>query len=264
MTEIHTAYDIYVLGDSATAELMEMLSEKAAEHGAVITETFAFPVGMPREHADLTAVEAVVEALGRAIATRTPVWLPFWHRDFCREEHLRRLSLTLQRHGLDLLVGPDLTPCPISGGFNEIDSALRNEVHLVYALDDAVMAASGMHALSVQIEAELAGTGSQPDQGPPIKGPPVEEITPKEHLFRTTDVAALFGRRRGWVSQKLREGYFLDFDGSVVEPLRTGKGGRRRYPRSMLWAMAWSAFRRGDLSSKRMRAVVVELDRTRR
>ena len=259
MTEIRPAYDVYVLGDSGTAELTEMLSEKAAEHGAVITETFAFPVGMPREHADLTAVEAVVEALGRAIATHTPVWLPFWHRDFCREEHLRRLSLTLQRHGLDLLVGPDLTPCPISGGFNEIDAALRNEVHLVYALDDAAMAAAGMHALSAQIEAELAGTGRQPDQGPPV-----EETKPKEQLFRTTDVAALFGRPRGWVSQKLREGYFLDFDGSVVEPLRTGKGGHRRYPRSALWAMAWSAFRRGDLSSKRMRAVIAELDRTQR
>ena len=259
MTEIHTTYNVYVLGDSNTQRLMDTLSEAAAEHGAVITETFAFPVGVPVAHADLTEVDAVVEALGRAIATHTPLWLPFWHQDFCREEHLRRLSLTLQRHGVDLLIGPNLMACPVDGGINEVDAALRNEVRLVYALDDAAMAAAGMHALGSQIETELAAAGRQPE-----RTRPVDEVVPEERLFRTSEVAALLGKTRDWVIQGLRAGYFLNPDGSVIEPLRTGRSGHRRYTRRMLWAMAWSARRRGELSRRDMRRVVAVLNRTQR
>lgn len=44
----------------------------------------------------------VVAALGRAIVGRMDVWVPFPGPDFIREQHLRRLSLVLQRHGLNL------------------------------------------------------------------------------------------------------------------------------------------------------------------
>lgn len=252
MTEIHTTYDIYVLGDVNTEQLMETLSEKAAEHGAVITETFAFPVGEPAEHSDLTEIDAVVEALGRAIATRTPLWLPFWLPDFSREEHLRRLSLTLQRHGVDLLVGPNLMACPHEGGMHEMDAALRSEIRLAYALDDAAMAAAGMYTLGAEIEAALAWAGQ-----------PAAAAAPKERLYSTTEVADLFGRPRGWLTQKLREGFFVDLDGSVIEPLRS-KGGHRRYTRDMLMAMAWSARGRGALSPRCVKEVLAELDRSKR
>ncbi len=56
--------------------------------------------------------------------------------------------------------------CPVDGGINEIDAALRNEVRLVYALDDAAMAAAGMHALGSQIETELAAAGRHAPNGP--------------------------------------------------------------------------------------------------
>ena len=45
MTDLNTTFDIVVLGDVDVDQRLDMLSEKAAEHGAVITQTFAFPVG---------------------------------------------------------------------------------------------------------------------------------------------------------------------------------------------------------------------------
>jgi hypothetical protein len=77
-------------------------------------------------------------------------------------------------------------------------------------------------------------------------------------------VAALLGKTRDWVIQGLRAGYFLNSDGSIIEPLRTGRSGHRRYTRRMLWAMAWSARRRGELSRRDMRRVVAVLNRTQR
>jgi hypothetical protein len=76
MTEINTGYDVYVLGDVDTSQRMEMLAEKAAEHGASITQTFAFAPGEAAEHDELTDVDAVFENFGeanaRAIGETTP------------------------------------------------------------------------------------------------------------------------------------------------------------------------------------------------
>lgn len=245
MTDLNTTFDIVVLGDVDVNQRLDMLSEKAAQHGAVITQTFAFPVGAAAQHDDLTEVEAVVEALGHALATRTSIWMPWWHQDLCRESHLRRLGLTLQRHGLDLMIGQHLEPCPLEGGINEIDSALRNEVRAAYALDDAAMAAAGMHALGPEIEAALAHAASQP-----------ELADPQGLLFDTSEVGVLLDRSRSWVSRGLRDGIFVYSDGSVVEPLRTAKGGRRRFSVPMVQAMAWSAYRRGSLSSVKLQTVL--------
>lgn len=249
MTEIDTGYDVYVLGDVDTSQRMDLLAEKAAEHGAVITQTFAFASGEAAQHDELTDVEVVVEALGRAIATRTNLWLPFWLQDFCREQHLRRLGLVLQRHGLDLLIGPQLEPCPVEGGINEVDAALRNEVRAVYALDDAAMAAAGMHTLGAEIEAALARAGAQSHA----------VIDAEERYFSTAEVAACFGKSREWVSRGLREKVFHYADGSEVEPHRVGNGGRRRFSVPMLRAMAWSAYRRGTLSPQQLEGVLAEL-----
>lgn len=254
MTEINTGYDVYVLGDVDTSERMEMLAEKAAEHGASITQTFAFAPGEAAEHDELTDVEAVVEALGRAITTRTNLWLPFWLQDLCREQHLRRLSLVLQRHGLDLLIGQHMAPCPVQGGINEVDAALRSEVRAVYALDDAAMAVAGMHTLGAEIEAALAQADEQLDA----------VIHPKERYLSTAEAAALFGKSRGRVSRGLREGAFRYADGAAVEPIRIGNGGRHRFSVPMLRAMAWSAYRRGGLSPQQLEEVLAELSRSER
>lgn len=252
MTDLNTSHAVYVLGDADTSQRMDVLEAKAAEHGAVIGQTFAFAPGEASAADDLSTVDAVVEAVGRAIATRTDVWLPFWLQDFCREQHLRSLGLTLQRHGLNLLLGPDLYPCPAEGGINAVDAAIRNEIRAVYALDDAAMAAAGIRALGTEIEAALAKAG------PPAE-PPADESEPRECLFSTAAAAALLGKSAGWVSRGLREGTFVYADGSAVEPLRPGGGNRRVFTGAMVRAIAWSAYRRGTLEPHRLEEALAEL-----
>ena len=258
MTEINTSFDVYVLGDVDTSNRLDMLAAKAAEKGAVIAQTFAFAQGEAAGHDDLTEVDAVVEALSHAIATRTEIWLPFWLHDLCRESHLRRLCLALQRHGLNLLLGPQLEPCPVEGGFSEIDSALRNEVRAVFALDDAALAAAGMRVLGNEIEAALA----QSARFESAQEPPFDEREPVERHLSTADAAALLGKSPDWVSRGLREKTFVYADGSPVEPVCAGRGGRRRFSAAMVRAMAFSAYRRGTLSSTRLQEVLAELART--
>lgn len=255
MTEINTSFDVYVLGDVDTSKSLDMLTEKAAEHGAVIAQTFAFAEGEAAGHDDLTEVDAVVEALSHAIATRTNIWLPFWLQDLCRETHLRRLSLTLQRHGLNLLLGPHLEPCPVEGGINEIDAALRSEVRAVFALDDAALAAACIRPLGAEIEAALA----QAAPFDPAHEPPFDWCEPQECHFSTAETAALLGRSSDWVSRGLREKTFVYADGSPVEPVGAGRGGRRRFTGPMVRAMAFSAYRRGTLSPTRLQEVLAEL-----
>ena len=114
---INTSNAVIVVGDRDTAQRAD-LAEKAAEQGAVIAEIYTFELGEAASHHDLAEVEAVVAALSRAIGTRTDVWVPFPLQDLCREQHIRRLSLVLQRHGLNLLMGRELAPCPVEGGYN--------------------------------------------------------------------------------------------------------------------------------------------------
>ena len=99
MTDINIDNVVLVICDDDTASHADILTEKAAEHGARILETFAFPQWAAMSEDDLTEIEEVVAALGRAIATRRDLWCPFPLQDLVREQHIRRLSLALQRHG---------------------------------------------------------------------------------------------------------------------------------------------------------------------
>lgn len=148
---------VVLLGGHDTVAHRADLADDAARHGRVIAEAFGFPEGAASGADDLAEVAAVVAALGRAIAGRMDVWVPFPGPDFVREQHLRRLSLVLQRHGLNLLLVRDLIPAPTDGGLNEIDYALRREVQVVDELDRAALAAEGVKSLSRQIETALAG-----------------------------------------------------------------------------------------------------------
>ena len=162
---------VYVLGDVDTTSSvyrMEMLSQRAAKFGAVISKAFAFGRGEAACHDDLTRVDAVVEALGLAIATQTDIWVPFWREDLGREKHLRTLGLTLQRHGRNLLLGFGFST--VEDGINEIDCALRNEVKAVFSLDDAAVAFAGIQTLGAEIEAAL--TQGSAESEPPASGVP--------------------------------------------------------------------------------------------
>ena len=117
---INTSYAVIVLGDRETIRHFD-LDEKAARQGAVVTEQYFFDPGEVASQDELTEVEAVVTALSRAVATRADLWVPFPMEDLGREQHLRRISLVLQRHGLNMLMGHDLEPCTMDGGFSPID-----------------------------------------------------------------------------------------------------------------------------------------------
>ena len=147
-----TATAVIVLGDDETVRRCEQLTARAAPRSPTVVAMFAFPAGAPASHDDLTEVEGVVAALGRAVSLRLPIWMPEPMADLRREQHYRRLSLVLQRHGLDLLVGHDLWPMPDTGGMNEIDYALRREVQAVDHLDHAALAAAGIDSLERVVE----------------------------------------------------------------------------------------------------------------
>lgn len=146
---------VILLGDHDTGQRIEMLHQKAAEHGVTIVEKYTFDMGEPFHCNDLSEVDAVVRALVRALDIRADIWAPFPREDLCRDEHIRRLSLVLQRHGLNLRLSQHLWPCPLTGGMNEIDCALRREVHAVDDLDNAVIAAAGLKTLGKEIEEAL-------------------------------------------------------------------------------------------------------------
>ena len=261
MTEIHTSHDVLVLGDRETVERTEMLAEKAADRGAVIAQSFAFESGEAAEQDNLTDVRAVVSALSRAIATRTDIWLPFPMQDLCREQHLRRLCVALQRHGLNLLMGPQLEPFPVEGGFSQIDAALRAEVRAVDELDFAALAAAGAPALSAQIEVFLALAAEQHagEPAPDDADDDDDDIDWGPRYFSTAEAAAMLGKSAQWVLRRLKDRAFTYPDGTPVGPMRSGPGGGFRFTAPMLKAMAWSSYRRADLSKKELAAALHRL-----
>ena len=247
---INTSYAVIVLGDTLTIERADLV-DKAAEHGAVITETYSFEPGEAASHDDVTAVEAVVAALSRAIATHTDLWVPFPMDDLGREQHIRRISLVLQRDGLNMLMGHDLQPCTMDGGFNEVDFALRAEVRAVDALHYAAVAAAGVRTLLVEIERELldaAPTGAQ--SAAPVVPPPARPVQPSaegEPTYGTAAVARFFGKSMRWLYYAMRLQYFTYPDGSPIETLRDPKSGYHRFTVPMLRDMASACYRRGIL-----------------
>lgn len=244
---------VLVICDDDTASRMDVLAEKAAEHGARIAETFAFPVGAAASSDDLAQVDAVVAALSRAVGTRTSLWCPFPLQDLCREAHIRRLSLALQRHGLNLLLGQYMSPCPTEGGYSALDAALREEVKAVDEIDNAALALAGSETLGAQIEAELArkaGASRRACRG--------------ERIYSTREAAGLLGQPINWITWALGKNFFTYADDSPIEPLRVGRGRRRRFTVGMLREMTKSCHRQGVLSQRECERVLAGLSRTER
>ena len=250
----HTKTDaVLVLGDTATEQRAEELAVRAAEHGVIISGIFAFEVGEAGAADDLAEVEHVVAALSHAIATRRCIWVPYPREDLAREEHIRRLCLVLQRHGLTLRMGPHLFECPAQGGYNAIDMALRHEVRTVDALDHAAIAAAGVQKLGAEIDALLAEGSSRNASAEP-------DVT----YFGTADVARLFRKSQNWVRWALRNNVFLRKDGTPITPVRVGESSRRRFTLPLLHDMAKAAYRRGILDEVELEGVLGELARVER
>lgn len=251
---INTSHAVYVLGDTDTCGRTDMLTAAAAEQGSVIGRRFAFAAGEASAADDLSTVGAVVEALAHAVATRTDVWVPFWLQDLSREQHLRAVHFTLRRHGLHLLLGQRLTPCPEEGGLNQLDAAVRAEIGSLYALDDAVMAAAGMQALGPEIEAALADAAAEAS----ARLAPSAGVR-REPLLTTAQTAALLGKSAAWVSRGLREKTFVYADGTAVTPMRQPNANGHAFTVPMVQAIALSAHRRGTLDALRLEAALAEL-----
>jgi hypothetical protein len=147
---------VIVLGDHQTARWPDRLVETANQHSATIVDFQMFEPGEVSSQDDLAGTSAVVTALALAISRRIDVWVPFPMQDLGREQHVRRLSLVLQRHGVNLRLGQQLAPCPSSGGVDEVDFALRSEVRAVDGLDQAALAVAGISTLEAEIEAAFA------------------------------------------------------------------------------------------------------------
>ena len=255
---INTSYAVIVLGDRETIRHFD-LDEKAAQQGAVVTETYCFDPGEAAAQEELTEVEAVVTALSRAIATRADLWVPFPMDDLGREQHLRRLSLVLQRHGLNMLMGHDLDPCTMDGGFSPIDYALRLEVKAVDALGYAALASAGIRTLGVEIERELLDPACQP--APVRKDPPPAATEVGEKYYSTSEVARFFGKSVQWVYWAMRTGVFTEPDGAPIEPIRVGKNARRRFTLPVLRDMARACYRRGIVNEDELLNLLAVLAR---
>lgn len=161
MTSSTDTRSVIVLGDKDTGTRLEMLKTRAAECGVSITETHTFEGGEAAQQDNLADVGAAFTALCQAVRTRSNIWLPF-PLDVIREEHARRLSLVLQRHGLELLIGRNMWACPRDSGISEIDCALRREVRAVDDLDRALLAALGGLTLTDEIESMLRADAAHP------------------------------------------------------------------------------------------------------
>ena len=338
---INTSYAVIALGDEGTIRHFD-LAVRAAQQGAVVTETYGFESGEPAAHEDLTEVEAVVTALSRAIATHTDIWMPFPMDDLGREQHVRRVSLVLQRHGLNMLMGHDLQPCTMDGGFSPIDFALRMEVKAVDELGFAALASAGMRTLGAEIEVELTHAGRpgapaeqhvrrvslvlqrhglnmlmghdlQPctmDGGfspidfalrmevkavdelgfaalasagmrtlgaeievelthagrpgapaAPTLCEPVGDDVDGGKSYSATEAAKFFGRPVQWIYAGLRSGLFTHLDGSRIQPLQVGKGKRRRFTLAMLRSMALSSHLKGVVAEDELLDLLAVLDR---
>lgn len=241
---INTSYAVIVLGDRETTERADLI-DKAAAQGATIAESYGFEPGQAGANDNISEVDAVVTALSRAIATRTDVWAPFPFLDLGREQHVRRISLVLQRHGLNMLFGHDLEPCTTDGGFNPIDFAMRDEVRSVDELDYAAVSNAGIPTLFAEIEREL---NAQESAEPDAAVEPDDEFRPDagaEKIYSTAQVAQLFGRSVQWVHAGMRKGLFTYRDGSMIEPMRIGKSKRCRFTLPMLKEMVCSCYRQG-------------------
>jgi hypothetical protein len=175
---------VVLVGDHQTAEHVEMLEGMAAQHDAAIAAVFSYEPGEAADCTDLAAIEALVAALGRAISIRLPIWIPYPREDLIREQHFRRISLVLQRHGLDLLTGAHLTPCPTTGGISEIDFALRSEVQAIDSLDRAALAAAGVGTLGREIEEALVAAASSDDQA---GSPATQDGTSRRSVWRNSE-----------------------------------------------------------------------------
>ena len=80
-----------------------------------------------------------------------------------------------------------------------------------------------------------------------------------ERHYGTGEVARFFGKSVQWVNAALRNNDFVREDGSIIEPVRIGKGQRRRFSLTDLDEMLRSSYRRGLVTEDEYLSLIAAL-----
>jgi hypothetical protein len=188
MTHHHTPEQgpvtaVVALGDHATAASSDQVSALAAAHGRHVAHQAAFPDGTLTHAADLSIIEAVVDAGATAAGLHCPVWLPF-PTDLGGEDNLRRLQMALRRAGIPVLVGPHLDVLGDDIACSPLDKALRTEIQHVDNLATAIAATAGIEPLLVEITEHLV-EAPVPGAVPSLDAPWTNQVIALEKYART-------------------------------------------------------------------------------
>lgn len=116
--------------------------------------------------------------------------------------------------------------------------------------------------LDEEREAAAVETG----EAGPVVGDSPKEQPRAEKFYSSAEVAKnFFGKSTQWLywgyRDKDSEGnkvtpVFVYEDGSLIEPIKIGKGNRRRYTPSIIREMALACYRRGNLKEDELREVL--------
>lgn len=86
-----------------------------------------------------------------------------------------------------------------------------------------------------------------------------------EKVYSTKSAAAFFGRSTQWIYWGLRkdpetgEQVFTYKDGTPIQPVRVGKGGRRRFTLPIIREIALSCYRRGNINESELQEVMARI-----
>jgi hypothetical protein len=87
---------------------------------------------------------------------------------------------------------------------------------------------------------------------------PISAALGIEPSYSAREAAVLLGRSYSWLDQRVRNGQFVQPDGTPVRPLRT-PGGYRRFTTTMLRDIATSSYRQHWFSMEKLKLTFREL-----
>jgi hypothetical protein len=98
--------------------------------------------------------------------------------------------------------------------------------------------------------------------------PPAPEDHGTEKFYSSKEVATFFGKSTQWLYWGMKtkdadgnpvDPIFLYPDGTPIEPMKIGKGERRRYTLPIIREMAYSCYRRGNLKEDELKIVLARI-----
>lgn len=103
----------------------------------------------------------------------------------------------------------------------------------------------------------------EPVAAEPVSEPVVESTDDDDELmagvekvYSTAQAAEFFGKSNQWLYWGLRNNIFVDVTGEAIEPVRIGKGKRRRFTLPIIREIALACYRRGNLKEDELKAIL--------